>query len=274
MEPYGSYNLSTRYQQNQSTAPNLVNHNNKYNTQQFVNNGMNNYYNIKPTTSQLPYNNGFLMSTNTPSVSLSTYTLNASLSNNGYIPQSIQPAPQPTLSHSYYNDNSPNQNAYFNNAPAIYTNVTNVNIEMSSNTTLCYLGENFTHNMPLQVNPSNINYGGSTASGLNSQQLSYSNKDDEWFNLTNKFLNNKAENPNINISFNKQHASNSKIDDEWFNLTSKFLNDREKNVTRNISLVPNTHQNDSKLSNFSKKQLIKARDLKNLTKLYQHHKDN
>ncbi|VVC29497.1 Double-stranded RNA-binding domain,Ribonuclease III domain,Ribonuclease III [Cinara cedri] len=267
MEPYGSYNLSTNYQQNQSMAPYQVNHNNGHNMQQFLNNGMNNYYNSTPTTSQFPNNNGFLMSANAPSASPSTNTLNASLSNNGYISQSIQPAPQPTSSHSYYNVISPNPNAYFNNAPAIYTHVTNVNIEMSSNTTLCYQGENFTHNMPLQVNPSNINYGGSTASGSNSQHVSNSKKDDEWFNLTNKFLNNPGENPNFNISFNKQHASNSKIDDEWFNLTSKFLNDREKNVTRNISLVSNTHQTDSKQNNFFKNQSNNTKNPKTFTKI-------
>ncbi|VVC37463.1 Hypothetical protein CINCED_3A024359, partial [Cinara cedri] len=229
MQPYGSYNPSTNYQQNQSMAPYGVIYNNGQNMPQFPNNGMNNYYNSTPTTSQFPYNNGFLMPTHVSYVSPSANTLNTSFSNNGYVPQSMQPNPQSTLSYNYNNVILPNPNTYFNNAPPINTNVTNFNMQMSPNTTPCYQGENFTHNMSLQVNPSNINYG-SPVSGSNNR-----------------------------------HTPNSRKDDEWFNLTSKFLNNPIKNSTRNIS--SNTHQTDSKQRHFSKNQSVNTRNPKSLSKI-------
>ncbi|VVC31425.1 Double-stranded RNA-binding domain,Ribonuclease III domain,Ribonuclease III [Cinara cedri] len=193
--------------------------------QQLPNNGMNDYYYNTPTTSQFPYNNGSMMSTNVPYVFPSTNTLNASDSNHYYIPQNMQPTPQPTLPFSYNNIISPNPNVYFDNASMYQTNVSNLNMHISSNTTSCYQGENFAHNMPIQFNPLNINYG-SPVNGSNNQ-----------------------------------YVPNSRKDAEWFNSTRKFLNNSSKNSTRNISSVSNTHQsNNSKQQHFFKNQSINTRN--------------
>ncbi|VVC31372.1 Double-stranded RNA-binding domain,Ribonuclease III domain,Ribonuclease III [Cinara cedri] len=224
MQPYDSSQSSINYQQNQPMDPNQGYYNNEHNImQQVPNNGMNDYYYNTPTTSQFPYNNGS-MSTNVPYVSPSTNTLNISDNNHYYIPQNMQLTPQPTLSFSYNNIISPNPNVYFDNASVYQTNVSNLNMHISSNPTSCYQGENFAHNMPLPVNPLNINYG-SPVSGSNNQ-----------------------------------HVPNSRKDDEWFNLTRKFLNNPSKNSTRNISSVSNTHQSDSKQKHFFKNQSINTRN--------------
>ncbi|VVC38475.1 Ribonuclease III domain,Double-stranded RNA-binding domain,Ribonuclease III [Cinara cedri] len=293
MQPNGFYNPSINHQQNQPMVPHQANYNNWYNVQQFSNNGMNNYYNSTPIAYQLPkYNNGFLMPTNVPYIPPYNNTYNANFSNNGYIPQSMQPAFQPTLSYSYNNVILPNQNVNVNNA-------TNFNRQMTSNTTTCYQGNQFTHNMPSKVNPVNINYepqvSGSNnqnvnnATNFNMQMTSntttcYQGKNFNMQMTSNtttcyqgkQFTHNMPSKVNpVNINYepqvsgsNNQNVSNSKKDNKWFNSRSTFVNNTSTNLAPNFSMVPNTHQTNSKQNCSMNNQSINTRNPKTISKIF------
>lgn len=216
MQPYGSYQPSTNYQQNQLMAPNQTFYNNEHNMQQMSNNGMNNYYNSTPN--QYQFNNGFTVPTNVPCVPPTINTPNTNFCNNGYMQPSLQPSLQPSmqsvLPYSYV---APaNQNQYFNNTFSQNSNVTNTSFsneytQMTLHIPSSYNCEKYTHNVPSQVNLSHIDYV--------SQPVS---------------------------SSNNHYSSNIKKDHEWFNLTSRFLNNPSKTPTRHISTVSNNHQTNSK----------------------------
>jgi len=256
----GSYQPSFYYQQNQSMTHSQSSYNNGYNIQQVKDIGIHNYYNNIPVTASFAYNNvnnplnmGYnMIPTNMPYVS-STSSLNTNYTNGSYVP--------PTL-YSYSNippPQHPQMTGYFNNESLSgITNKTfpNEYIQSSSNNI------SYTPNMSLYVNqpdtykpPVNNNQYSSNQAFNDAKE---SNKKDEWFDLTSKFLNNGKKCSSRKHSSTSSHdLCGSKRSHRSSSPKSRIIN-KEKNVksTKTNEEMSNEMSEMKKLSNMSIQQII------------------
>jgi len=256
----GSYQPSFNYQQNQSMTYSQSSYNNGYNIQQVKDVGTNNYYNSTPITASFAYNNvnnpfnmGYnMMPINMPYVS-STSSTNTNYTNGSYIP--------PTL-YSYSNippPQHPQMTGYFNNEllPGITKKTfPNEYIQSSSNNI------SYTPNMPLHVNQpdtykppvNNKQYSSNQACN----DVKESNKKDEWFDLTSKFLNNGKKSSSRKHSSISSHApSGSKRSHRSSSPKSRNIS-KERNVksTKTNEEMSSEMSEMKKLSNMSIQQII------------------
>ncbi|XP_025200487.1 ribonuclease 3 [Melanaphis sacchari] len=265
----GSYQPSFNYQQNQSMTYSQSPYNNGYNIQQVKDSSTNNYYNSTPINAapfgynNIPFNMGYnMMPTNMPYVNeslvSSTSSSNTTYNNSSYIPptlysySNIPPPPPPP------HQQQPQMTGYFNNEslPGV-TKKTFPNEYIQSSSNSISYNDKYIPNMPLHVNQA-----GTYKSPVNNKQYSSnhdcnnvkeSQKKDEWFDLTSKFLNNRVKSSSRkHLSTSNHTPSVSKRSNH--SSSPKSRNSRDRSVK---GMKTNEQVSEmKKLSNMSIQQII------------------